>query len=282
MLRAAFRAAGLETADLDARLLAAGLTGLEPHRIVTGCADPLTPAQAQALARAMAERLGGRPVHRILGARDFYGLTFALSPATLEPRPDTETLVDAVLAFVRARVARYGTCRIADLGIGTGAIGLTLLAECPGAQCLGIDLSAEAVSTALANARSLGLAGRYAAVAGNWFEGIDAHFDLIVSNPPYIPTADLATLTRDVTEHDPMLALDGGADGLAAYRAIAAQAGERLAKAGLVALEIGSGQKAEVAGLFAARGFALEDVIADLGGVDRVLLFTFGGGGRGD
>lgn len=273
MVRAAFRAACLETADLDARMLTAGIADLEPHRLVTGGEAPLAADVRERLAQAAWERLNGKPVHRILGAREFYGLKLGLSPATLEPRPDTECLVDAVLPFVRSTAEEKGGCSIADLGIGTGAIGLALLAECPSAQCLGVDVSAEAVATALDNARALGLSGRYTAVVGDWLSGLEARFDLIVSNPPYIPTNDLARLEREVTEHDPRLALDGGPDGLAAYRVIADQAARRLEEGGLVALEIGLGQRASVNALFSLAGFDQAAVFPDLGGVDRVLCF---------
>jgi len=272
-LRSAFRSAGLETADLDARLLAARLTDIEPHRLVTDGDIPLQDDQRDRLAKAATDRLAGMPVHRILGAREFYGLTLRLSQATLEPRPDTETLIEAVLPLVRETVAAKGSCSIIDLGIGTGAIGLALVAECPQARCLGVDVSAEAVTTALENARSLGLSGRYSAITGDWLSGIETRFDLIVSNPPYIPTGDLASLAREVTEHDPMLALDGGPDGLDAYRVIAAQAGSRLEDGGYVALEIGIGQGEPVTGLFVGSGLEKAGVFADLGGVDRVLLF---------
>ncbi|MCY0092444.1 peptide chain release factor N(5)-glutamine methyltransferase [Hoeflea ulvae] len=277
VLRSAFRAACLETADLDARLLTAGIVGLEAHRLVTGGDAPLATGLGERLAQAAFDRLNGMPVHRILGARDFYGLKLELSSATLEPRPDTECLVDAVLDFVQATCAARGHCRIADLGIGTGAIGLALLAECPDAQCLGIDLSEEAVTTASENARRLGLSDRYRAKTGDWLSGLKERFDLIVSNPPYIPTADLAGLSREVREHDPELALDGGADGLAAYRIIAAQAADRLESAGEVALEIGIGQKDEVSALFIEAGFERSGVFADLGGVERVLCFKLSG-----
>ncbi|MDP3525237.1 MAG: peptide chain release factor N(5)-glutamine methyltransferase [Hoeflea sp.] len=273
-MRAAFREAGLESADLDARLLASRVMEMEPHQLMTGADTPLTTIQRQRLMQVASQRLGGMPVHRILGAREFYGLVLGLSPATLEPRPDTETLIDAVLPFVRATIAAKGSCSIADLGIGTGAIGLALLAECREARCLGVDVSEDAVATATENARSLGLSPRYTARTGDWFAGIDMRFDLIVSNPPYIPTADLATLAREVVDHDPVLALDGGPDGLAAYREIAAQAPGRLEQGGLLALEIGIGQTASVTALFAACGFEPAGVVADLAGVDRVLLFT--------
>lgn len=278
VVRAAFRAAGLDTADLDARLLAAKAMGIEPHQLITGGSAAIGAIQRERLMQAAWDRLGGKPVHRILGAREFYGLTLGLSPATLEPRPDTETLVDAVLPFVRTTVTLKGSCRIVDLGIGTGAIGLALLSECPEARCLGIDVSADAVVAAVENARSLGLLARYTALTGDWLSGIDDRFDLIVSNPPYIPTADLAFLSREVTDHDPLLALDGGLDGLSAYRVIAAQAADRLADGGLLALEIGIGQRDAVTGLFVARGFEFAGAIADLGGVDRVLLMKGQGG----
>jgi len=273
MVRAAFRSADLETADLDARLLTAGIADLEPHRLVTGGEAPLLDGVRDRLAQAAWDRLNGMPVHRILGVREFYGLKLGLSTATLEPRPDTECLVDAVMPFVHSTCAEKGSCSIVDLGIGTGAIGLALLAECPTAHCLGVDVSAEAVATALENARLLGLSGRYSAVVGNWFSSMEERFDLIVSNPPYIPTADLAGLSREVRDHDPMLALDGGADGLAAYRIIAAQAARRLEDNGQVALEIGIGQRASVSALFTGAGFDESGVYSDLGGVDRVLCF---------
>ena len=274
MLRAAFRSAGIETADLDARLLAAGVAGVEPHQLLTGGDAALAADARQGMAAAARDRLNGMPVHRILGAREFYGLPLKLSAATLEPRPDTETLVDAVLPLVRSIAEAKGGCSIIDLGAGTGAIGLALVAQCSGARCLGVDISAEAVATALDNTRALGLGDRYTATVGDWLAGIEARFDLIVCNPPYIPTADLPALAREVRDHDPLLALDGGPDGLDAYRVIAAQVPERLEEGGYVALEIGAGQRLPVAALFAAAGFREAGVFADLGGVDRVLLFN--------
>jgi release factor glutamine methyltransferase len=274
LMRTAFRQAELETADLDARLLISHLADIASYRLGTDADMPLTDALRAKIGRAAADRLGGKPVHRILGAREFYGLSLKLSAATLEPRPDTETLVDTVLPFVRACVAQNGGCEIVDLGIGAGGIGLALVAECPQARCLGIDVSPDAVATALANARELGLSARYRAVTGDWFSGVDQCFDLIVSNPPYIPTGDLALLSREVTGHDPMLALDGGEDGLNAYRQIASQCRARLRPGGRVALEIGIGQRQPVTRLFAAEGFGLSAVVADLGGVDRVLAFA--------
>lgn len=272
-IRAAFRATGLASADLDARILVSNLTGLEPHQLVTAADLALTEDLKQRLQKAADQRLAGKPVYRILGWREFYGLSLALSEATLEPRPDTETLVDAVLRFVQECGARKGRCDVADLGVGAGGIGLALVAGSAEARCLGIDLSAAAVAMANANAEALGLSGRYRASKGDWLTEVEETFDLIVSNPPYIPTQDLTSLSREVTDYDPMLALDGGSDGLDAYRMIADQAGARLNKGGQVALEIGIGQSETVRDLFDARGFALAASAADLGGVDRVLIF---------
>ena len=273
IVRKAFRAANLETADLDARVLTASLSGLEPHQLVTARDTALTADQRNRLSDAARDRLNHKPVHRILGAREFYGLALKLSDATLEPRPDTETLIDAALPFVHSTIARKGTCSIVDLGIGTGAIGLALIAECPAATCLGVDVSEDAVATATENARTHGLSERYRAVVSDWFSNVEGQFDLVVSNPPYIPTEDLLSLAPEVTDHDPMLALDGGPDGLVAYRAIAGQAAKRLEPEGQVMLEMGIGQGASVTALFAAAGFEPIGVFADLGGVDRVLSF---------
>jgi release factor glutamine methyltransferase len=183
-----------------------------------------------------------RQANRFTGfwAGEFYGLPLALSAATLEPRPDTETLVEAALPFVQARAADNGVCTIVDLGVGAGGIGLALLAECARAQCLGIDVSAEAVRTALANANALGLSSRYRAVTGDWLEEINDRFDLIVSNPPYIPTGDLASLSREVDRPRP----DAGAR-WRRRRAFALSGhcdpggGDRLAVDGRVVVEIG-------------------------------------------
>lgn len=272
-IRAAFRAAGLETADFDARLLTAALTGLEPHQLVTGDDARLSDTLRERLQRASLERLGGKPVHRVLGAREFYGLRLKMSGATLEPRPDTETLVDAILPLVRARLAKTGSCAIADLGAGTGAIGLALVSECPEATCLGVDISAEAVAMATENARSLGLSAHYRAVEGDWLAGIDGRFDIIVSNPPYIPSGDMAALSREVSDHDPALALNGGADGLEAYRSIARQAPLHLEAGGYLGVEIGMGQTAAVTSIFENAGFIRHSLATDLGGVERALVF---------
>ena len=217
--------------------------------------------------------MAGEPVHRILGFREFYGLKLFLSPETLEPRPDTETLVDAVLPFLRQTAAREGACRVLDLGTGTGAIAMALLAEVPQATAVGVDISADALSTASRNARENGLSGRFQAVHSDWFEKISGTFHVIVANPPYISSEELETLQSEVRDYDPARALDGGADGLDAYRTIAAQAKSYLEAAGRLAVEIGHTQRRDVTRLFEASGFHLVEAKKDFGGRDRVLVF---------
>jgi release factor glutamine methyltransferase len=218
-------------------------------------------------------RLAREPPSRILGAPDPPRRPFPIGPASLDPRPDTETLVDRALGFAAAQKAPS----ILDLGTGSSAILVTLLAELPGARGTGTDVSAAALAVAGANARRHGVAGRAHFVAADWCDGVTGRFDLIVSNPPYIPSGDMIGLEPEVRDHDPVLALDGGTDGLDAYRAIAAGAGARLSPGGLMALEIGAGQQDAVAELFVADGWrpALGEAASlDLSGRIRVLAFT--------
>jgi release factor glutamine methyltransferase len=231
-------------------------------------------AEVVALTRqAIARRAAGEPVHRILGFRHFYGLKLFLSPETLEPRPDTETLVDAVLPIMRQVAAAEGACRVLDLGTGTGAIALALLAEVPEATAVGVDISAGALDTAARNALENGLSGRFEPIQSDWLEKISGRFHVIVANPPYIPTEELETLQGEVRNFDPAKALDGGADGLDPYRTIAEQAKGCLEATGWVAVEIGHTQKRDVTGLFEASDFRLIHARQDLGGLDRVLVF---------
>ena len=221
----------------------------------------------------MSRRIAGEPVHRILGFRDFYGLRLSLSSQTLEPRPDTETLVDAVLPFVRNTVARKGECSILDLGTGTGAIALALIHLAPAARATGADVSDDALATAAGNARTLGLAERFCAKKSDWFAEISGRYDAIVSNPPYISSDDIEALQKEVRDFDPRRALDGGRDGLEAYRVIADGVASHLEEDGIVAVEIGNAQKDDVTGIFASVGFDMIDARRDLAGNDRVLVF---------
>jgi release factor glutamine methyltransferase len=274
--RAALTHAGVEDAKLDARLIVEHFSGASHADAIGRPEMPIDAEAVDAIRKAIARRISGEPVHRILGFREFYGLRLALSAETLEPRPDTETLVEAVLPFVRETAAREGICRILDLGVGTGAIALALLAEVEKATATGVDISADAVATARRNAEALGLGARFAAVQSDWFEKISGSFHLIVANPPYIPTNELLTLQGEVRNFDPAKALDGGADGLDAYRAIASQAGAYLETAGRIAVEIGHTQKRDVTELFLAAGYRFVEAGEDLAGRDRVLIFSGG------
>ena len=265
--------AGITDAALDARLLVEDLTGTTRTDLLAR-PETVVPAEgAETLSAALARRVAGEPVHRILGAREFYGLRFALSPDTLEPRHDTEALVELALPFARDICDRRGACRILDLGTGTGAIALALLSAEPRASAVATDISPGALETAKANAKALGLAARAEFVLSDWFAAVEGPFDLIVSNPPYIPSAEIATLSPEVRSFDPLRALDGGADGLEPYRIIARDGGAHLAGDGAIAVEIGAGQEADIAGIFAAHGFRRAGSRHDLGGHDRAHAF---------
>ena len=274
--RASLREAGIDDPKLDARLLVEHFSGTNLTDAITRPNLPVSPEATRAIKAAIARRAAGEPVHRILGFREFYGLRLYLSPDTLEPRPDTETLVDALLSHLRQTAAREGVCRILDLGTGTGAIALALLSEVPLATAVGVDISADALATASRNARENGLSGRFQAVRSDWFEKISGSYHAIVANPPYIPTNELEALQSEVRNFDPARALDGGADGLDAYRTIAEQAEAYLEATGRVAVEIGYPQKADVSRLFEAAGFRIVEARKDLAGHDRVLVFRRG------
>ena len=214
-------------------------------------------------------RLRGEPIARIVGEQEFYGLQFALNASTLIPRPETEMLVD----FALSRLPLSGPCRILDLGTGTGCIALSILAHLPQATAVGIDISPEAIACAMANAQKLELTERFEARAGYWYKPVrrDEKFDLIISNPPYIKTADIEGLMPEVREHDPRAALDGGIDGLNAHRAVAFSARTFIKPGGLIALEVGAGQGPAVAIILRTGGFTTIEVEKDLAGLDRLV-----------
>ncbi|NVD43154.1 peptide chain release factor N(5)-glutamine methyltransferase [Ensifer sp. HO-A22] len=266
-------AAGIEHAALDARHLVSGLLGLSLADVVTRGRDTVSEADAVRVRAAVERRVAREPVYRILGEREFFGLPLKLSRETLEPRPDTETLVDRMIPYLRQTVAAKGSCRLLDLGTGTGAICLALLSSVLEARGTATDISQDALATASANAEALGLSDRFEALRSNWFERVEGRFDAIVSNPPYIRSSVVAELEPEVRLHDPAAALDGGDDGLDAYRAIALQAGHHLETNGVIGLEIGFDQKEAVTALFNAENFRLREEAKDLGGNDRVLIF---------
>lgn len=217
MLGWRLKQAGLPTPELDARLLVRGATGASEIEMIREPGAFISPEEEALLGAYEHRRLAGEPVSRILGRREFWGLDFAVTPAVLDPRADSETLVAAALDLLRGVEAP----RILDLGTGSGCLLLALLAERPDALGVGVDISAAALDVARANAVALGLAARAGFVAADWTAGVDGVFDLVVSNPPYIVSAGIAALDAGVRDHDPRLALDGGADGLDAYRALA-------------------------------------------------------------
>ncbi len=266
-------AAGSPSPDMDATILIEHATGMTALDRLTRPEHLVGHRQALAFEAMMTRRLTFEPVHRIIGWREFYGLPLSLNADTLVPRPDTEVLVDLVLPFLHQTVKTSGTCRILDLGTGSGAIALALLNEVPQARATATDISAAALEMATRNARALDLADRFTPVLSDWFSKVPGRYDLIVSNPPYVASGAIATLDTDVRDHDPHRALDGGADGLDCYGRIAAGASAHLATGGRIALEIGLGQRGGVRGLFAAAGFELLDVARDLGGRERALLF---------
>jgi release factor glutamine methyltransferase len=271
--RAQFSAAGLPDAAIEARLLVAGVLNLSATEVFTDGERLLTTDEATLVEQAFRRRLKREPVHRILGSREFHGLDLLLSTETLEPRPDTEMLVDTMLPLVERVTTSKGKARILDLGTGTGAILLALLKESPDSSGVGSDISLDALSTAERNAVRLGLDQRFQAVRSHWFDGIGGVFDIIVSNPPYIESAVIPDLEPEVRDFDPLAALDGGPDGLSAYRDIAAGAGDFLDAGGFIGVEIGFDQKDTVIEIFAAAGFILAQAKRDYGGNDRVLVF---------
>jgi release factor glutamine methyltransferase len=219
-------------------------------------------------------RLAGEPVDRIIGRRGFWTLDLKVGPATLSPRSDTETVVRAARDRMVADRSRSAPLRILDLGTGTGAILLALLAEFPGAQGLGIDISEEALAVARENADQTGLSARAVFQRGDWAEGLTGPFDLILSNPPYIPTHDILSLDREVRNHDPHLALDGGDDGLACYRLLLPQITAVLAENGFAVLEFGQGQGRDVAQLAKTAGLAPVGFCNDLNEIERVVILN--------
>jgi release factor glutamine methyltransferase len=272
-LTARFRSADIESAELDARILLGAVLGLDLTGMIAAAARHLTDGEALRLDDYAQRRIAGAPVARILGCKEFWGLPLRLSPATLVPRPDTETVVEAALEMLRAESRCDHPLRIADLGAGSGAILLALLSELPNAFGIGTDISVAALRTARDNARQLGFAGRIGFVACDYAAALCGGFDLMVSNPPYIRSADIAALGVEVRDHDPHRALDGGVDGLDAYRLIAPEAARLLAPGGALVMEVGQGQSGEVEGLLSAAGLTPADTPkTDLAGIRRAVL----------
>jgi len=264
-------AAGIERPQAEARLLLEAATGRGRGQIIAFPEHALSGAERDLFDGFVARRTGREPISRILGSREFWSLRFAVGPATLDPRPDSETLVAAVLARIPDRNAPLA---MLDLGTGTGCLLLALLSELPQARGLGIDVSDGALDIAAANAKELGLGVRTEFRLGDWARDISAQFDVIVSNPPYIESTAIDGLAPEVAQFDPRAALDGGSDGLDAYRILVPQAARSLKPGGLLALEIGAGQGEAVRKLAIHAGLSDLGSAEDLAGIERCLLFS--------
>ena len=264
-------AAAIAESRREARLLVALALGVEPGVVLGYPERPLGAAAQARLAALTARRAAREPYSRVAGRRQFWSLDLAISPDTLDPRPDSETLVEAALASLPDRDARL---RILDFGTGSGCLLLALLSELPNAVGIGIDILPGAAVVARRNAAALGLADRALFVVGAWGEAISGCADVIVANPPYIPTSEIAALAPEVVWFEPRLALDGGVDGLAAYRELAPVARRLLATGGVAFFEVGAGQHEAVARLIGDSGLALQSVKCDLSGVVRCVAAT--------
>lgn len=270
-LAAAFRDAGLDSPELDARILVGFALGLDHAGLVVAGERGITLGESQVIAALGERRLARESLATIVGEKEFWGLRFRVGPATLVPRPESETIVETALRALDAQGLRHAPLRIADLGIGSGCLLLALLSELPHARGIGTDISNQALEIARVNARALGLAERAQLVRGNFADPLAGGLDLIVSNPPYIATGALADLAPEV-QREPRQALDGGLDGLTAYRAIAADTTRVLRPGGTLVLELGIGQAASVAALLSAGGLVPEEPQMDLAGVPRALV----------
>ena len=268
------REARIAAPELDARLLLCHAAGLTHEAYVARLNDTLAPDAAARFRTCVARRLTGEPVSRIIGIREFYGRPFRIDASALDPRPDTETLIEAALALA----GREGPLRLLDLGTGSGCILVTLLAELPRATGIGIDKSLAALELARGNAARFEVADRARFIAGDWLEAVQGTFDLVVVNPPYLSAEDMAGLSHEVGDHDPRDALYGGPDGLSAYRSIVPRLGKVLRPGGIALFEIGHTQAEAVSQLLAEAGVILEQgPWRDLAGRPRVV----GGRARG-
>jgi release factor glutamine methyltransferase len=266
-----FRHGGIDSPDLDARILVGYALGLDFTAVVRAADQRLDADEIARIEVLAARRLRREPVARITGTKEFWGLPFRITPHVLVPRPETETLVERTLAIIDGAGPRSHTLRIADLGVGSGAILVTLLTELPNATAVGTDRDFAALSLARENAHRLGVASRATFIACDFGAAVAPGCDVVVANPPYIRTGEIAELEPDVREFDPRGALDGGPDGLTAYRVIATQAHDILGRGAPLVVEIGQDQGPAVAALFAAAGFGDIRIWRDLAGMERVV-----------
>ena len=268
-IAARLAAAGVENARSEAWLLLAAATGRERAALMAGAPETLGAEQQANLDELVRRRLAREPLAYVLGEKEFWSLRFEVGPAVLIPRPETETVVEAVLAQLPERDRPL---RLLDLGTGSGCLLLALLSELPHATGLGVDDSSAALALAGRNAERLGLAARADFRQGRWGAGLREPFDVIVSNPPYVAERDWDGLQPEIRQFEPKAALVAGSDGLAAYRALAPECARLLAQGGVCALEIGFGQGDAVAALLATQGLMLTERRRDLAGIERCLV----------
>ena len=271
LLAQAFRTAGIEDADVDARLLVGHALHLDRARLIAQSDRILEAREINVISALAARRLKREPVSRILGQKEFWSIALAITPDVLVPRPETETVVEGALDFVVRGGLRMEKLRILDIGTGSGALLLALLRELPNATGTGTDISTGALKVARENAARCGVEGRCTFVVCDIASVVEGPFDLLVSNPPYIAHNEITSLAPEVKNYDPTVALDGGDDGLAAYRAIAADAKQLLAPGARMFVELGAGQEAAVRDLFTNVGLIAGIARTDLAGIPRVL-----------
>ncbi len=273
---AKFKQAGLESPELEARILLKNALKVSDSDLIAGIERVASAAEGKQIESLANRRLAGEPISRIFGEREFWGLPFKVTPAVLDPRPDTETLVEEALKALKGKPPM----RILDLGTGSGCILIALLHEWPEAEGIGLDISVEALVVAQENAARNGVEARARFAQGSWAGNLDdivrGPFELIVSNPPYIPVSDIPNLQNEVKNYDPILALEGGADGLDAYRGILTKIKTLLSADGQAFLECGIFQAADVARLAEKAGLSVRDTYKDLAGVERVVQISLG------
>ena len=269
-----FRQAGIDSAETDARLLMAHALGIDRAELIANGERALTLEQTKSIDALAERRLKHEPVARIFGRKEFWSLSLQISPAVLVPRPETETVIEAALDALVRDARQMERLHILDIGTGSGALLLALLSELPNATGTGTDISTAALEVARGNAERSDFATRCTFVACDIAAGVRGPFDLIVSNPPYVAHGEIASLAPEVRDYDPALALDGGADGLNGYRAIAAQARGLLAPGGMLIVELGMGQEEAVRALFTKAGLSVAAARHDLAGIPRALSAT--------
>ena len=262
-----------DTPELDARILVGYLLGCDASAVVLRDDEAVSGSLAADADRLAERRLSGWPVARIVGEKEFWGLTLRVGPETLIPRPDTETIVEAALDRIDQTVGRSAPLSVLDLGTGSGAILLALIHDLPEAYGVGVDVSQETIRTAWDNAQRNKLSARLGLLVSDWGTALRGRFDAIVSNPPYIRGREIAGLPLEVRDHDPYLALDGGDDGLNAYRRVVEDVSRLLKPDGFAVLEIGFDQADSVSALAAVSGFGTE-TFKDIGGRDRAVVLN--------